>query len=684
MFEPKYLDYELSPFTGLTRESWIDACEYLLGGIFNNIKSFEDLVIMPRKETVVSYPNLKADEKWKNVQRRAEIFEGLARSFFVAAPLIMERRNIELNNINIREYYKKHILDICTRGHVNSVGHYDELLNEVDGDKVSSCFQQTVETAALVICLWDTKDEIWDTYNDSERKVIIDFLYGYGHGNTVPQNWRMFNMLTLAFLNNVGCEIDKGIMREHGQAILGYYVGDGWYRDGHSFDYYSTWAFNVYGPIWCEWYGYENEPYLAMKFEENSNKLMENYPEFFDRDGFTNMWGRSNIYRNASTSAFAGNCRLKNSTIDYGLARRISSGSLLQFFTREDFLHEGVPTLGFYGQFTPLVQNYSCAESPLWLGKAFLALMLPKEHEFWTTKENNGVWDRLHEGGVNETVLNGAGLCYTNHNANSETVLRTGKVLRNKGDTHGMWNYSKLCYNTKYPWESAPCEDVESQQYVLKDNTTGRFEKANVTFWSGLSEEKVLYRKQVFDFESGKERHWNNSVALADFPVAHGIVRVDKLNLYRRPITLTLGSYGFPDNNTEIEFKEKGKYKAIVLKGYDYTGKAKQMVMTIFDGWDSIEVVKSVGTNPDSEKSIVIYGKLERHKHFGYEPYILVSQVITKNSHKDFSEDEIFSVTSIKYSDIEECGGYGEVNVCTADRGVRVIDFDGLEGRLSL
>ncbi len=683
MFEPKYLDYELSPYTGLTRESWIDACEYLLGGIFNNIKSFDDLVIMPRKETVVSYPNLKADEKWKNTQRRAEIFEGLARSFFVAAPLIMERKNIELNNINIRDYYKKHILDICTRGHKNSVGYYDELINDV-GDKITSCFQQTVETAALVICLWDTKSEIWDTYSDSEQRVITDFLYGFAHGNTVPQNWRMFNMLNLAFLHNVGCEIDRDIMREHGQAILGYYVGDGWYRDGHSFDYYSTWAFNVYGPIWCEWYGYEHEPYLARRFEENSNKLMENYPEFFDRDGFTNMWGRSNIYRNASTSAFGGNCLLKNSSMDYGLARRISSGSLLQFFTREDFLHNGVPTLGFYGQFTPLVQSYSCAESPLWLGKAFLSLTLPKEHEYWTAKENNGVWERLSDTGINETVLNGAGLCYTNHNSNGETILRTGKVLKNKGDTHGMWNYSKLCYNTKYPWESAPAEDVESQQYVLKDNTTGRIEKANVTFWSGLSDEQVLYRKQIFDFELGREIHHNHKIYLADFPVENGIIRVDKLNPYRRPITLTLGAYGFPDNNTVIEFKEKGKYKAVVLKGYDYTGVEKQMAMTIFDGWDSIEIVKSVGTNPDSEKSIVIYGKLERLKHFGYEPYILVSQVITKNSHVDFNEDEIFSVTAVEYSDSENCGGYGEVKVYTSSQGLRVIDFEGIEGRLSL
>ncbi|EJW94198.1 Uncharacterized conserved protein UCP014753, partial [gut metagenome] len=82
----------------------------------------------------------------------------------------------------------------------------------------------------------------------------------------------------------------------------------------------------------------------------------------------------------------------------------------MQFFTREDFLKNGVPVLGFYGQFSPLVQGYSCAESPLWLGKAFLCLALPKDHPFWTEKENNGDWETLKETQVQETTLDGPAL----------------------------------------------------------------------------------------------------------------------------------------------------------------------------------------------------------------------------------------------------------------------------------
>lgn len=682
-FQPKTLDYDLSPFTGLTRESWIEAGEFLMNGVFKNIENFSDPVVMPRKEKEVTYPHQYATESDRILEEKAEYFEGLTRTFFIAAHLIHNNPDCTIQGFHLREYYKNQILYTVTKEHPNSVGTYEEL-KEIGGkENPFRAFQQTVETCALVICLWVSKEEIWDTYNKEEKDRIATFLSGYAHGNTVPQNWRLFNMLTLAFLHKEGYTIDTGIMRDHAQNILNYYAGDGWYRDGHSFDYYSCWAFNVYSPIWNLWYGYENEPYIAEQFEKNSGELMETYPDMFDQDGFTNMWGRSNIYRNAATSSFDGNFLLKNSNGNPGLSRRIASGSLLQFFTRDDFLFEGVPTLGFYGQFTPLVQGYSCAESPFWLGKAFLCLHLPKEHPFWTAKENNGIWDNLSKNEVKETVLDGPALCFTNHQANGETILRTGKVVKNIRDDHGMWNYSKLCYNTKYPWEAAPSDAVEAQQYVIEDTTKGIFEKGNVTCWYG-KKEGVLYRRQYFNYELSKETTWVQVVNLADFPVPNGIVRVDKIRLYCRPIKLTLGAYGFPDNGTEILHKEKGNAKAIVLKGHDFTGKEKQLAMTIFDGWKEIDYLHSSGTNPDSEKSIIVYARNTMEKQYGYEPYVMISQVITKESLEDFTEEELFPIASVKYTDPEKCGGYGPIVVNLVDGTKQTIVYEGMEGHLTV
>lgn len=678
-FQAGYLDYKISPYTGLTRKSWVEAGKFLLEGIFKNIASFEDPVIVPRMENEISYPN-KNSPSWK---KQAEIFEGLARSFFIAAPLIHIEPELNICGFPIREYYKTQILRSCTPDDPNYVFGLSYMQNMEELKDPFNTYQQTVETSALVICLWISREEIWSTYTQEQKDIIAGFISDYAHGNTVPQNWRLFNMLDMAFLHREGYPIDKDIMRDHAQTILNYYAGDGWYRDGHSFDYYSCWAFNVYGPIWNEMYGYENEPYIAGKIEENSNKLMETYPRFFDKDGFTNMWGRSNIYRNAATSAFDANLLLRESSADPGLARRICSGSLLQFLTREDVFYRGIPTLGFYRQFTPLVQGYSCAESPFWMGKAFLCLHLPEDHPFWTSRENNGIWEKIKENEVRVTTLDGPALCFSNHEANGETILRTGKVLKSLHDEHGMWNYSKLAYSTKYPWEAAPSPDVESQQYVLHDITFHKRKKCNVTFWAG-EKNGVLYRRQFFDYDAHQECHWLQALNLADFTVPHGIFRVDKIRLYQRPVSLTLGAFGFPDNGTEIARKEKGAYRALILKGYDHMGRQKQLAMTLVYGWDTIDYIYSKGTNPDSESSIVVYGKALKKKQYGYEPYVLISQVITKESHEDFREEELFPVRAIEFTDYEKCGGYGPVTIHMLDGTTKVIDYYGIEGRLQL
>lgn len=703
-------DYQLSPYTGMTRKHWMDAGRYLLEGVFGNIHSMEEPLVMPRKETKVTYPHLDASEEQQAIERKAEIFEGLTRSFFIASVMIKNEPDITINGIKLKDYYKKHILRACTKEDEVYVGNYEDMMKLSGSEDSFRCFQQTVESCALVIGLHACREEIWANYTKEEQDCIAALLSSFAHANTVPQNWRLFNMLDLAFLYQEGYEIDKEIMVDHAQAILNYTVGDGWYRDGQSFDYYSCWAFNLYTPIWNEWYGYENEPYLAKRFEECSNKLMETYPDFFDRDGYTNMWGRSCIYRNGATSPLAANFLLHHPQADPGRARRIASGSLLQFLTRDDFLYEGVPTLGFYNQFTPLVQGYSCAESPLWLGKAFLCLELPKEHPFWSAVENNGTWEALGENEIKETVLNGPALAFTNHAANGETILRSGKVYKNADDIHGLWNYGKLNYNTKYPWESTPIETneemlqkevCEAQQYLLFDAGREKPARGNITFWCG-EREGVLYRRQFFNGSLETEQHWMQAMNLADFPVAKGIMRVDKLRLIRRPVTVTLGAYGFPDNpgkngdGTRIIRKEEhlsdgSIAQAVILIGRDHMGIRKQLAMTCYRGWEKMDVMHSTGTNPDSENSLIVYASMQSRKQYGSaEPYLLISQVITaqlsggeevdeKEQECIFTNEELFPIREIIYEDTPQTGAYGTTTIVLKNGEIRKINFEGIE-----
>ncbi|MCR5790931.1 MAG: DUF2264 domain-containing protein [Lachnospiraceae bacterium] len=692
-FTPEYLDYNLSPYTGLTRDSWLQAAKYLLTGIFDNISDMGSPLVMPRSEKKITYPHPDVPAGVREAERKAEIFEGLTRSFLAASVLIAEEPDLTINQISIKEYYRLHILRSCTEKESDEyVGSYADMQALTGSTDPYRPFQQTVETCTLVIGLWLCEDVLWKSFTKSEQDKIAAFLSGFAHANTVPQNWRLFNMLDLAFLHMNGYRIDESIMLDHAQNTLAWYAGDGWYRDGHSFDYYSCWAFQTYTPLWCQWYGYNNMPIIAERFEEYSNELMKTYPDFFDEDGHTNMWGRSALYRNAATCPFDTNLLFRRSTISYGLARRIASGSLLQFLERDDLLVNGIPGLGFYGPFSPLLQPYSCAESPFLMFKVFLCLHFKKNHPFWTMKEENGSWESLAPGQFKETVLNGPALAFTNHKSNGETILRTAKILKAPGDDHGMWNYAKLCYSSKYPWESAPATEdgivIESQQYVLRSLIDDHTEKANAVFYGG-HQNGVLYRRQFFNYNLETECHWLEAADLADFPLSLGIMRVDRFRIVKRPKEITLGAFGFPDNEgTEIRRRETNTAKAMILKGRDHNGRPKRLAMTIFSGFRELSLRHSYGTNPDSENSLIIYGKGSLVRQYdASEPCLFISQVITLNEDRDFTEDELFPIREIQYDGRKLSAPYypgyaSKVTIYMKDGTNKTIDYRGLEGKI--
>ena len=211
-------------------------------------------------------------------------------------------------------------------------------------------------------------------------------------------------------------------------------------------------------------------------------------------------------------------------------------------------------------------------------------------------------------------------------------------------------------------------------------------EYANVTFFAGVRE-GVLYRKQYFNFRLSEEWHWLEAAELADFPVPLGILRADRLRIAKRPMEVILGAYGFPDNQTEIEEKSEGSARAVILKGRDFTGREKRLAMSIFGGFDKLSWVRRRGTNPDSENSIVVFAEGQlANQYDASEPCIFLSQVITLDEGRDFTEEELFPIREIAYGDefLYGSGCYGQVELTLRDGTVKRIDYSGIEGRLSL
>ena len=73
-------NYKISPYTGLDRQGWIDAAEYLLEGAFTYVRNIDDPMYFP-KQFEKTYPRDKGGVITAKL-------EGFCRTLFLAAPLL--------------------------------------------------------------------------------------------------------------------------------------------------------------------------------------------------------------------------------------------------------------------------------------------------------------------------------------------------------------------------------------------------------------------------------------------------------------------------------------------------------------------------------------------------------------------------------------------------------------------
>ena len=498
-----------------------------------------------------------------------------------------------------------------------------------------------MESGLLTIGLWACREQIWDTYSSDEKEVIVSYLKGYAYGNTVNQNWRLFNLLMLAFLEMCGYEQDREYIKHLVTEVLLDYAGDGWYRDGQHIDYYSCWSYQIFLPLFNLWYGYEHLPETAGIIERYSNELIRNYSLFFDARGRMIMWGRSIIYRNAATVPLIGNLMLRHSEGDPAEIRNICTGALAQFVNHDRALSEKMLTLGFYGEYTPAVQPYSCAESPFWMFMSFLCLLFNDNHPFWTEQSSEET-----EKNMTTKVLDGPGLAVSRLPANSSSLLRTGKVLFSKKEQKHLWSYSRLCFSSAYPWEKPLADGTETMQYSLLNRQTEKIETINCLLWGG-EQGNVLYRRGMFSWTLEKEWHWCNVILLADMVVPKGILRFDLPQLLSGDYTLTLGSYGFPYRVTGQKILQNNGWTAVIIQGRDEQHHKHAMAMTINGSWTGIEVRKSKGTSPVREESMIIAAEFSSNGVRRTAWPLLITQILTSEDNHVFTEEELFPVTDV-------------------------------------
>lgn len=576
-------DYKLSPYTGMTRQHWKEAGMYLLKGAFSYVKTLEDPMLFPKQEGK-SYPR---DGK----HSEGEMLEGLCRTMFIAAPLLKENPTLKINNISVAEYYRHQIEKLVDPTSPTFIKRRDHNYSS----------QNLVEFGALSICFFAAPEVLWKPLSQEKKDALAVTMLSYGDGPTVDSNWKFFNIFVLSFFKNEGYAIDDTLLENFLKKSVVHYRGDGWYNDAPCYDYYSMWAFQMYGSIWSEYFGKKQYPEYAAQFKTNFKDMKYNYPYMFSRNGEMIMWGRSITYRFGSISPFPLMGFENDPATNYGWMRRISSGVLLQFLKNPHFLKDSIPTLGFYGEFEPAVQRYSCRGSAFWMAKAFLGLLVPTENPFWTAKENDGAWDReLTKGTVSNKFSEKSEILITDYpNIGAAEIRAWSAAKRGTGDPLDFYrsneNYNRLSYNSAFPWQADGLNGEVAMNYVF-ENKDQKWEAANLYTFKKY-EDGVYQRDVVLESDSSVQ------LSLADITLPNGILRIDK-NTSTVPMQLRLGHYALPVLKRNIKKTSK------IVDGYQVCtidNGVYQLAMVALKGWgNSMEAIDSKGLHPMSDKSTVI------------------------------------------------------------------------------
>ena len=609
-------DYQLSPLTGMTRQHWMDAATYLLDGAFSYIHTLDEPMRFP-KQPGKSYPT---DGKFN----KTENLEGLCRTMFIAIPLLKENPDLVLNGIKVGDYYRQQLRNMSDPSKSGYIQHLK-----------GGPSQTLVEFGALALSLTVMPEIIWEPLTQKEKDDLAALMLSYGNGPTIGSNWRFFNIFVMSFFKDHGYEVKDSYMDELLQKSLAQYRGYGWYNDSPAYDYYSMWAFQMYGMIWAHYYGEKFNPEAGRQFVSNFRDLVPNYPYMFAEDGKMNMYGRSITYRIAAAVPFPLMGWLNDPSINYGWMRRIASSTLLQFLENPALMEDRVPTLGFYGAFEPAVQIYSCRGSVYWMGKAFLGLLLPADNPFWTAVENNGAWEKeLQPGKVYNKFMEGSNTLVTNYPNSGTSEIRAWcheTVAKDWQKFRSTENYNKLSYNTAFPWMADSPDGKVSMNYAVL-NAKQEWEVLRLYTFKKF-EDGIYYRDA--ELETNPEIKFR----LADIPLPNGILRVDKVSF---PITTELhyGHYSLPELESPIVTKEQ---KAGGYTAYCMDNGAYQIALINLQGWSEVEFVQTEGLHPVSNKCSVINAVTT---HSGDKVFITLQ--LWKKSGKPFTKKELAPVKSFK------------------------------------
>lgn len=343
--------------------------------------------------------------------------------------------------------------------------------------QVNATDQRMVELAAIGFTLRMLPHLVWEPLSEKAKQNLAAYLIHARQFNYADNNWKFFRVLVDLGLEECGVAFDRTLTEQYLEELDGFYLGDGWYRDGNvrRADHYIPFAMHFYGLIYAKLA--RNDDKRVAAYKERAQLFARDIRHWFDEDGGALAYGRSLTYRFACGGIWGALAFADIEGLPWGEIKGHFMRHLRWWSAQPIADRDGILSIGYGYPNLLMSESYNSAGSPYWALKAFLPLALPADHPFWTAEETEAIIDDK------PVPLKHPGMVMM-HTPGNVVALSSGQQVRFGRRTwhmrQGAEKYVKFAYSSRYAFS------VESDD---RDFDSGAFDGA-----LALSDDGLHYR----------------------------------------------------------------------------------------------------------------------------------------------------------------------------------------------
>lgn len=317
---------------------------------------------------------VRLDAAAAHFDRAAADLEGFARPLWGLTPLAAGGGNFEH-----WELYRRGL----TNGTDPEHPEYWGTVNATD--------QRMVELAAIGFTLRMVPHLVWEPLEQKAKDNLAAYLKHARQFDYADNNWKFFRILVDLGLEECGVEFDRSLTDKYLEELDGFYLGEGWYRDGNvrRIDHYIPFAMHFYGLIYAK-LARGDEARVA-RYKERAVLFAQDIRSWFDEDGGVLAFGRSLTYRFACGGFWGALAFADVEALPWGEIKGHFMRHLRWWAEQPIANRDGILSIGYGYPNLLMSESYNSAGSPYWALKAFLPLALAADHPFWTAEETPAV-----------------------------------------------------------------------------------------------------------------------------------------------------------------------------------------------------------------------------------------------------------------------------------------------------